>query len=185
MGTWWALLPLLIRLLLDVASAQTIAEPNLFSVFPLGAAAGSKLELAVRGENLQGAYGAWFDCSLLQGEVKRIQDIEIEAKDPKDGEKPKKGQSVSLQVAIAATTAKGAHALRIITPQGVSGPLWFLVNSEPAVAETGAKHDAPGDAQPLQVPSVVNGKLSKPGELDYYVFEVGAGQRLKFEVVSF
>src|SRR5882672_1377776 len=127
MGASGALLALLIPLLLDVANAQAIAEPNLFSVFPLSAAAGSKVELAVRGENLQGAHGAWFDCALLQGEVKSIQDIEIEAKDPKEGDKPKKGQSVSLQVAIAATAAPGAHALRIITPQGVSGSLWFLV----------------------------------------------------------
>ena len=51
MGAWGALLALLIPLLLDVANAQAISEPNLFSVFPLSAAAGSKVEVAIRGEN--------------------------------------------------------------------------------------------------------------------------------------
>jgi hypothetical protein len=165
--------------------ARSAAGPTLLSAFPLGGAPGSTLRLSVRGENLQRAYQVLFDCSGLTGEVRGVEDIEIEAKDAKDGEQPKRGQSVSLEVSIAAAAQPGAHAFRLVTPLGVSAPLWFLVNTEPIVAETAAKHDAPADAQFLPVPVVVNGTLSKPGEVDFYAFEVQKGQKLQFEVITF
>jgi hypothetical protein len=188
MGIRRTLLPTLMLAALQVGAAQSAAEPTLLSIFPLGGTGGSKIELAVRGENLQGAYGVWFDCPALHGKLTNVQDIRIEPKDPKEpkeGDKPRKGQSVSVEVVVAATAEPGAHALRLVTPRGVSGPLWFVVNTEPVAAETDAKHDTPADAQPVKIPGVVNGKLSQPGEVDYYSFEARKGQRLQFEVVTF
>src|SRR5215831_11239170 len=104
-----------------LAIARSAANPSLLSAFPLGGTPGSTLRVAVLGENLQEAYGVWFDCPQLKGEVQQIEDTEIEAKDPKDGGKPKKGQSVLLYITIGATAGPGAHAFRLVTSNGVTG----------------------------------------------------------------
>ena len=73
--------------------------------------------------------------------MKDVQDLKPEAENPKDpASKPKKLQAASLQIAISDHAALGAHALRLVTPGGVSGPIWFVVNSDPVVPETEGQH---------------------------------------------
>ena len=90
-----------------------------------------------------------------------------------------------MQIAISDHAALGAHALRLVTPGGVSGPIWFVVNSDPVVPETEGQHSTISRAQLLAVPAVVNGRLGQPGELDYYAFDVVKGQEVQFELVTF
>ena len=46
-------------------SAEPKTGPVLKSVFPLGGNPGSRFEAVVRGEDLEGAYAVWLDCSRL------------------------------------------------------------------------------------------------------------------------
>src|SRR5207248_2297879 len=39
-------------------------------------------------------------------------------------------------------------------------------------------------AQPIPTPSVINGRIDRPGETDRYAFEAKAGEKLSFEVVA-
>jgi len=149
-------------------------EPAVTSVFPLGGRQGSTLEAVVRGENLEGAYSAWFDCGQLGAEIKDFRPAGAESK----------VQEVRLQVAIASAAAPGAHILRLVTPRGVSGPLWFLVNTEPVIAEASQPHASIREAQAVSFPVVVNGKLAERGEVDYYSFEAAGGQALRFELAG-
>lgn len=41
-------------------------EPQLVSSFPLGGRQGSSFEIQIRGENLEGSHGVWFDCESLK-----------------------------------------------------------------------------------------------------------------------
>jgi len=144
------------------------------------------VNLAVRGENLQGAYQITFDCPDLSGQVTSVQDLEPEPTDPKEPtNKPKKLQRVALEIAISHRAEAGAHSFRLVGPKGVSGPLWFVVNSERVIPETEERHNTISDAQLLSVPVVVNGILGQPGQLDYYSFDVAKGQELQFELVTF
>ena len=60
----------------------------------------------------------------------------------------------------------------------------FFVNSEPAVNEVDNSHSTPDKPQAVTVPVVLNGRIGRPGELDYYSFDALADQELVFEVFS-
>src|SRR5262249_49158909 len=74
--------------------------------------------------------------------------------------------------------------LRVVTPDGVSGPLAMRVTSEPVLLETTAAHNTAATAQPLSSPALVDGKISGPGELDFYRVNVEKAQNLLFEVLT-
>lgn len=156
-------------------------EPQIVSLFPLGGQQGTTFQVKIRGKSLEGAYGVWFDCDRLKAEVEKVEEIDLEEKE--EG-KPKKGFQVSLKVTMEPGVKIGAHLLRLVTPQGVSGPLTILASSQPNVLESEAPHHAAGQAQPLNFPVVVNGKTSMRGELDYYALNVAIGQELRFEVLT-
>jgi len=163
--------------------------PEVTSVFPLGGHRGSTFAAEIRGQNLDKAYAVWFDCDDLKAEVKGIERVEPEAKNAipnKDQQEEKKQQQqrLLLEVAIRPGAKVGAHALRVITPGGVSGPLAIQVNSEPVISESLSPHNAPAKAQTVNSPIIVNGRISEPGELDYYEVNVEKGQELLFEVIT-
>ena len=75
------------------------------------------------------------------------------------------------------------YSLRLISPRGVSNAVRFPVVDEPVVVETTGSHQTIEQAQPVTFPVVMNGKLGKRGELDYYSLHAKAGQELSFKVV--
>ena len=162
------------------------ADPTLESIFPLGGRQGSRFDAVVRGRDLQGAQVVWFDCQELKAQVRSIREIEpeTEAPDVSPGKKEEKKplQEVRLRVEIDPAAHLGAHALHLVTPRGMSDALWLLVDSEPVIPETEEPHETLTQAQSLDFPVVVNGKLASSGELDYYSFQVEAGQELQLEV---
>jgi hypothetical protein len=162
--------------------------PDVTSVFPLGGHQGSTFRAEIRGQNLDKTYAVWFDCDDLKADVKGIELVQPEAKDaaPNKGqqEEKKQQQRVFLEVVIRPQAKVGAHALRVITPRGVSGPLAIQVNSEPVISETLAAHNAAAQAQALNSPVIVNGRISEPGKVDYYEIKAEKGQELMFEVIT-
>jgi hypothetical protein len=87
-------------------------------------------------------------------------------------------------VRVDPRAALGFHALRLITPRGLSNALPLEVEAEPVVSEQEAPHHAPAAAQPLRWPAVVTGTIQKKGEVDFYAFDVRAGQDLFFDALS-
>src|SRR5437867_3209516 len=140
--------------LLSLACPLSLAAsevPEVTSVFPLSGQQGSKYTAEIRGQNLDKAYAIWFDCDDLKAEVKGIEGVEAEAKDPyKDlkGEK-KQQQRALVEVVIRPGAKVGSHILRLVSPDGVSGPLAMRVGSEPVILETRTPHDTPAKAQTL------------------------------------
>ena len=165
------------------------APPALKSIFPLGANQGSHFSAIVRGENLEAAYRVWFDCQSLSAEIEGIR--EIDAKDEEDPYLLSTGATeklerklfeLQLRVIVEAAADLGAHEMRLVTPLGVTDALSLLVDSVPVVLETRQPHAIPTRAQNLELPTVVNARLAKSGEVDYYSFDVEAGQGLQLEV---
>ena len=93
-------------------------DPKLSSLFPLGGRSGSTFEVTIRGENLEGVFGVWFDCKALQAEVKRIE--KIQSNQEEDGYKTGKKKSekrlyqVLVKVNVDSEVAIGIHGLRLI-----------------------------------------------------------------------
>ena len=165
------------------------APPALKSIFPLGANQGSHFSATVRGENLDGAYHVWFDCQSLSAEIEGIR--EIEANDEEDPYLPATGDTeklekklfeLRLRVIVEEAADLGAHEMRLVTPLGVTDALSLLVDSVPVVLETDQSHAILPQAQHLELPALVNARLAESGEVDYYSFDVEAGQALQLEV---
>ena len=160
-------------------------EPEILSLFPLGGQRGTTLEVRMRGKNLGGTYAVWLDGGELKARVQRVDEIELMEYDlVKKAWKSQPGYRVSFQVEIDASADIGTHSIRAVTPQGVSNALPFRVTFHPVLTETGDPHQTPGEAQKLRFPVVVNGKISRGGELDFFGFDAAEGQELTFEVVS-
>lgn len=171
--------------------AQTEREPGLQSVSPIGGRQGTAFEVEVRGQALEGASAAWFECDDLKATLKKVEEVKQESvtKDSKQKtygsrQDSKQGYRAILDVEVGPNAAIGLHAFRLITPRGASNALALQVVSEPVVSETTSSHNTAGEAQALKFPTVVNGKISQQGELDFYFFEVMEGQELLFQVLS-
>ena len=171
-------------------AAEKKAAPALRSIFPLGGSPASRFEAVVRGEDLEGVHAVSFNCRNVTAEIKEVREVEAgESKSEpnapaakKEQEQPKTIHEVRLGIEITPAAEVGAHALRLVTPRGVSNALWLMVDSEPVILETDEPHATLPETQPVTFPVIVNGKLAKPGELDYYSFQVARGQELQLEV---
>ncbi len=169
-------------------SAKEKADPQVNSLFPLGGQPGTSFEVRIRGENLGGVHGVWFDCDALEAEVRKIEktveEVDVVQQAGTTAKDTKEFHHVVLRLHVDHRAAVGAHTLRLVSRQGLSNPLSLLVNPEPQIHESEQSINSPSSAQPIEFPVVVNGRLGRPGELDYYAFEVAEGEHLRFEVLT-
>ena len=161
-------------------------EPTILSVHPLGARAGSTLEVEVQGHLLEGARAVWFEQGRIQG---RVQDIRtVSAEESTDAEAAGGDTPVLLGVRIKleipSTASTGVHRFRLVAQRGVSNALMFRVNSDAVLDETSQPHQTPSTAQQVSLPAVVNGRVASDGEEDFYAFEIEEARELRFEVFS-
>ena len=159
--------------------------PELRSLFPVSVQRGRVLELEVRGKDLKNCYGVWFGTGGLSGEVARIEGMQFQEKKGLRAEKLwVQGQRVSLRVQVESEAPLGKHELRLVTPAGVSNALGMVVVDEPVSLEAPGPRSHPAQAQPVEIPTLLNGKLSRNGEVDFYSFRASSGDRLDIQALS-
>ena len=157
--------PLLITVCCVMLSAPSPAQN---SVFPAGGQVGTSFEVKIPG--VGASQWVWFDTDLLTGEVK------VESDDD--------GAYGLLNLTADPSLKPGFYRFRLIQPNSILRPLPLLIHAEPPVMEADEPHHTPSQAQLVGYPSVVNGRISEAGELDYYAVEVPAGEELLFELIS-
>ena len=167
----------------------TTSEPKLLSVFPLGGRRGTALQAKVRGNWLEGSYGVWFDASGLSGRLLKVEEVKPEPTDRQIDMEPKKKKPLTIyqaviELEIQPTATLGVHSLRLVGTRGISDAIPFSVGDTPVIMEVSVPHQNVERAQPVPIPVVVNGKLEKPGDLDYYSFHAKRAQNLSFEIVT-
>ena len=159
-------------------------EPTILSVHPLGARAGSTLEVEVQGHLLEGARAVWFEQGRLQGRVRDIRPVSADVSTDAEatgGDTPVLF-GVRIMLEIPSTAVTGVHRFRLVSRRGVSNALMFRVNSDSVLDETSQPHQTPSTAQQVSLPAVVNGRVVSDGEEDFFAFEVDEAQELRFEV---
>ena len=168
----------------SAAQDEVPSEPEIISVFPMGGRPGTTVTAEVRGQLLERAYAVWFSTEELRAEVTKVEDIDLNEVYLRPGivHKNRLGQRVSLRVEIDSATPAGVHSLRLVSPRGVSNGLDFHVSPEPAVFESSSLK--PRQPRTIPLPVVVHGKISAPGQVDSYEFEVSEGRRLLVELIS-
>ncbi len=169
----------------DEAPPAEPREPELRSLFPVSVQRGRVLELEIRGKDLEKCYGVWFGTGGLSGEVARIEGMQFQEKKGLRAEKLwVQGQRVSLRVQVDSGVPLGKHELRLVTPAGVSNALGMVVVDEPVSLEAPGSRSQPARAQPVEIPTLLNGKLSRNGEIDFYSFRASSGDRLHIQALS-
>lgn len=174
---------LLVSVLLrsEAIAADTLGEPEISSIFPLGGQRGSIVAVEIRGKDLEGAYGFWFANEGLTADLTKIEEVKLPEGKKVDKKVPTEYQ-VSLQIKVNPGAAVGRHPLRLVSPLGVSNAVFYHVYNEPAINEVQTPHHAATEAQPITFPLVVHGRISSPGEVDFYGLDIPKAKELKFEL---
>ena len=162
-------------------------EPQALYIFPAGGQRGSTVEVRIDGQTLAGTYGVWTDCPSLRARVKGVvASGHVIARD--DGvPEARWTHRVTVELTISPTASLGGHALRLISPRGISNPMPFRVSSEleSVILEdeslTGSNKPIRGQA--VAYPVAVSGMIGRTlgGEVDYYSFDAETGRELEFE----
>ena len=157
------------------------AEPQLTCITPLGGRLGSTFEVEILGKHLGQAYKLWADCDLVKATVFRVEKARNSTGKP---ELEPDEYRVLARVEVSPLAKTGPHAIRLVTPLGVSNPFSLQIVAEPVLQEQEVQGDNTDPPQIVSFPVVVNGRLSEPGELDSYAIDVARGQQLLFEVIT-
>lgn len=90
-----------------------------------------------------------------------------------------------LQFVVAADATPGVRLIRLFNDEGASEPRPFVVGAGRELVETEPNNQA-GSAMAIpQLPITINGRLDKSGDVDSYLVQVPAGQRLVAAVDSY
>jgi hypothetical protein len=162
------------------AMPKSETEPRVFSIFPLGNQPGAGYDAQIRGVKLQDTQSLWFEAEGIQARIDHAQ------RDPEsDPAATTPTDVVSVHIAIASNAKPGSYLFRVVTKQGVSNAISMRVTNERTIAEAENLTGDPEHAPLLEAfPVVVNGRIAKKGELDYYRFNAQAGETLSFEAFS-
>ena len=166
-----------------IPAAYQGSEPQALSIAPLGGQRGARLEATLRGQSLQGAYAVWFDREGVTATVERVEEVAAGG-ESNPSEDPSKVQKLILGLQIDRSAGTGRYQLRVVSPQGVSGPLAFLVHDLPSVTESKRSSGPGSKAQPVRFPCAIDGIVSQPGERDLYALQAAEDQQLRFELIS-
>jgi hypothetical protein len=155
-------------------------EPRLLSVYPLGDRPGSTYDACLRGFTLRGAQAVWFESDSIHARIDgngRDPESDPHASTPTD--------ILNIHVTIDASAKSGAYPFRVVTKQGVSNAISMRVTDERTVQEPEASTGDPDQAPRLSAfPLVVNGRIAKKGQVDYYAIDARPGEDLSFQAVS-
>lgn len=168
-------------LVASVAVAQqpqaVLPQPRISSVFPAGAKAGTSVDVTALGTDLDDATGLTFSHPGLKAELVAAPAEPAKKDAPKGMRKAAPPTEAKFKVSVAADVPPGAYDVRVVNKWGVSNPRLFVVGDKPEVNEKEPNNDT-GEAQKVELNSVVNGVVSSQTDVDYTAFAAKAGQRV-------
>jgi len=91
----------------------------------------------------------------------------------------------TLNVEVSQDTAVGPHLVRFFNEEGSSAPRFLIVTTQPTVLET-EPNDHFSKAPPIdQLPTTIDGRLGKSGDVDSYAVTLAAGQTVIASVEAY
>jgi hypothetical protein len=164
---------------------QTYPSPRLLVLSPNGGRASTTFELTLSGQDLEEPEGLLFSQPGIKADP--IGTPNRPKPDPRM-RRPNPGQPQALttarfKVTIPADTAVGIHDVRLVSRWGISNPRAFVVGDLAEVLEKEPNDDV-DKAQRVELNSTINGTISTPTDVDYYVFAGKKGQRVLASCLS-
>lgn len=149
------------------ASPQT---PSVASTSPLAVQPGATVDVTINGGNLAGANTLWTSFpakAVLAPGVKN---------------NGKNAGQVVFRLTVPKDTPVGVHAIRVVTPNGVSNLRLFAVDDLRTVPQKGGNTTASG-AQNVKLPVAIEGVVGNLSR-HYFQFDAKAGQRISVEALA-
>ncbi|MCC7299863.1 MAG: hypothetical protein IT583_02160, partial [Verrucomicrobia bacterium] len=92
---------------------------------------------------------------------------------------PQIAERITLEFTLPADVKPGENELRVITTNGLSNPLRFLIGQMPEVSEVESNNLMTAPQKLTSIPVLVNGQIM-PGDVDCFRFHASKGQTLVF-----
>ncbi len=145
-----------------------LPAPRLLTLMPMGAQAGTSVEVTLTGENIENVTEMLFSTP------------KITATPVKD----KDGQLIENKflLTVAADAPVGVYDVRVLSRLGISSPRAFSVGKLPELTRTETNNSI-GTAMALPSNSICNAVMTKQS-IDYYSFKAKKDQRISVECAS-
>src|SRR5262245_53757439 len=159
-----------------------MVQPRLQSIVPSGAKAGSIVEVAFTGTDIDEPDGLHFSHPGIRSEpVLPPPGPAPDPKKPAPAPPPAMGRprpTVSkFKITVDPGVPVGLHDVRLVNKWGVSNPRSFVVGDQKEIEEKEPNNDV-AQAQRVEINTVVNGIINSPTDVDYFVFAGKKGQRV-------
>jgi hypothetical protein len=141
----------------------TLPLPRLLTTMPMGGQAGTNVEVAITGENIEDVTDLLFST-------------------PKITAKPVVGAEKKFTVSIAADTPVGVYDARVLCRLGVSSARAFSVNKLPEVVRTKANNTVE-TVMTLPLGTICNATLTRRA-VDFYSFQGVKGRRVAVDCAA-
>lgn len=148
--------------------------PRISHIMPMGGQAGTSFELKVTGQDLKDVEGLHFNFPGVKVETGGT---ELTTPIDKKGKPAPPLNSQKFKVTLPANAPLGIQDVRIVTKAGISNPRAFVVSDHKEVVEEEPNNDV-DKAQRIELNTTVNGVMSVPTDVDYFVFAGKKGQRV-------
>jgi hypothetical protein len=148
---------------------------------------GTTNEIKLTGENLTGATNFVFSgdpglaAALAEPAVPLVRIESTAGISATDGGNDK---NLTLRLVVGNDAPLGLREIRAVTPNGISNPLSVSIGALPEIAET-TPNNSTNQAQKIEWPAAISGRIQNSAEVDYYRFSAEKGQNLIFEVSAF
>ncbi len=153
-------------------------SPRLLAVFPPGGRLGTVVEVAFTGTDLEEPEQLRFSQPGIKSEPIIPPPPPVDPKNPPKPDAKKPPVVISkFKVTIPGDVKPGFYDVRFVGKFGVSNPRTFAVGDLAELQEKEPNNDV-AEATRIEVNSTVNGVLSAPTDVDYFVFAGKKGQRI-------
>jgi hypothetical protein len=164
----------------DKKKAPKKDEPQVVMAIPLGVSPGKTTRVTLRGFKLDTAKELRFPDPKVTAKILSKGKALVPDKNP-----DKVGDT---QLVAEITLPEGLPGeplpVVVVTPSGESKPHALLVETALPVLAEKEPNDGFRQAQPIPVPSAVDGQIERPRDVDVFRIEGRAGQRLLLEVLA-
>jgi hypothetical protein len=155
-----------------------LPQPRLFTIFPMGAKAGTTVEVVFAGQDIEEPEGLLFSHPAIKAEVAAAPPPPVA--DPNAKAKGKAVQpiaAIKYKVTIPPEVPPGIHDVRVFNKWGLTNPRAFVVGDQTDSSEIEPNNDVP-QAQKVELNTTINGVISTPTDVDYFSFAGKKGQRV-------
>jgi len=155
------------------------SSPHIAYIYPGGGQKGTTFSVLVGGQNLQGVEKIYTSGSGIKAKILKFS-LPKKGKKKRNGKKQENAQldeKVEIKINIAKDAKIGNYEFRLITPNGYSNSMTFMVGDLHEQCEKENNNKFAKACQLEKLPLLVNGQIM-PGDEDFFKFHAQKGKTL-------